>query len=69
MLGLITLDTAQYLRVRGVDTGELVLDDVRVPARNLVGEIGGFRLAIINAIDLSAGRRARDLLDPQLFTM
>jgi hypothetical protein len=30
---------------------------------------GGFRLAIINATDLDAGRRARDILSPNLFTM
>ena len=30
--------------VRGVDTGELILDSVRVPAANMVGEVGGFRL-------------------------
>lgn len=33
--------------VKGVDTGELVLEDVRVPAENVVGEIGGFRLAML----------------------
>jgi alkylation response protein AidB-like acyl-CoA dehydrogenase len=33
--------------VKGVDTGELLLDDVRVPAQNVVGEIGGFRLAML----------------------
>jgi len=33
--------------VRGVDTGELVLSDVRVPADNVIGEIGGFRLAML----------------------
>jgi alkylation response protein AidB-like acyl-CoA dehydrogenase len=33
--------------VKGVDTGELLLDDVRVPAENIVGEIGGFRLAML----------------------
>lgn len=33
--------------VRGVDTGELILDEVRVPAENVVGEIGGFRLAML----------------------
>ncbi len=33
--------------VKGVDTGELILDDVRVPAENVVGEIGGFRLAML----------------------
>ncbi len=33
--------------VRGVDTGELVLEDVRVPAENVIGEVGGFRLAML----------------------
>ncbi len=33
--------------VKGVDTGELLLDDVHVPARNVIGEIGGFRLAML----------------------
>jgi alkylation response protein AidB-like acyl-CoA dehydrogenase len=33
--------------VKGVDTGELLLDAVRVPAENVVGEIGGFRLAML----------------------
>jgi hypothetical protein len=33
--------------VKGVDTGELLLDEVRVPAENVVGEIGGFRLAML----------------------
>ena len=33
--------------VRGVDTGELVLTDVHVPAENVIGEIGGFRLAML----------------------
>src|SRR6476646_5512894 len=28
--------------VKGVDTGELVLDGVRVPPENVIGEIGGF---------------------------
>jgi len=39
--------TDQKMGVKGVDTGELVLDDVRVPAENVVGEIGGFRLAML----------------------
>jgi alkylation response protein AidB-like acyl-CoA dehydrogenase len=39
--------TDDKMGVRGVDTGELILDDVRVPAANLVGEIGGFRLAML----------------------
>ena len=33
--------------VRGVHTGELVLDQVTVPAENVVGEVGGFRLAML----------------------
>ncbi len=33
--------------VRGVDTGELVLEDVRVPPENVIGEVGGFRLAML----------------------
>jgi alkylation response protein AidB-like acyl-CoA dehydrogenase len=33
--------------VRGVDTGELVLDGVRVPPENVIGEVGGFRLAML----------------------
>ncbi len=33
--------------VRGVDTGELVLSDVHVPGENVIGEIGGFRLAML----------------------
>jgi alkylation response protein AidB-like acyl-CoA dehydrogenase len=33
--------------VRGVDTGELVLSEVRVPAENVIGEVGGFRLAML----------------------
>jgi len=33
--------------VKGVDTGELVLDNVHVPAENVIGEVGGFRLAML----------------------
>lgn len=33
--------------VRGVDTGELVLSQVRVPPENVIGEVGGFRLAML----------------------
>jgi len=39
--------TDHKMGVRGVDTGELVLDDVRVPAANVIGEVGGFRLAML----------------------
>ncbi len=33
--------------LRGIDTGELVLDGARVPAENVIGEVGGFRLAML----------------------
>ena len=33
--------------VRGVDTGELLLRDVHVPAENVIGEVGGFPLAMM----------------------
>jgi alkylation response protein AidB-like acyl-CoA dehydrogenase len=33
--------------VRGVATGELLLNDVRVPSANVIGEVGGFRLAML----------------------
>jgi alkylation response protein AidB-like acyl-CoA dehydrogenase len=33
--------------VRGVDTGELLLEGVRVPPENVIGEVGGFRLAML----------------------
>ncbi len=33
--------------VRGVDTGELVLDQVKVPPENVIGEVGGFQLAML----------------------
>ena len=39
--------TDAKMGVRGVDTGELVLDEVRVPAENVIGEVGGFRLAML----------------------
>jgi len=39
--------TDRKMGVKGVDTGELILDSVRVPAGNVVGEIGGFRLAML----------------------
>jgi len=38
--------TDRKMGVRGVDTGELLLNDARVPAANVVGEIGGFQLAM-----------------------
>ena len=49
--------------VKGVDTGELLLDEVRVPAENVVGEIGGFRLAMLGLNSMrpivAAGHRSR----------
>ena len=39
--------TDRKMGVRGVDTGELILEDVHVPAENVVGEVGGFRLAML----------------------
>jgi len=39
--------TDHKMGVRGVDTGELLLGDVRVPAANVIGEVGGFRLAML----------------------
>lgn len=39
--------TDHKMGVKGVDTGELLLDDVKVPAANVIGEVGGFRLAML----------------------
>jgi hypothetical protein len=39
--------TDHKMGVRGVDTGELLLDGVRVPSTNVIGEVGGFRLAML----------------------
>ena len=39
--------TDRKMGVRGVHTGELVLDGVHVPAENVIGEVGGFRLAML----------------------
>jgi alkylation response protein AidB-like acyl-CoA dehydrogenase len=39
--------TDRKMGVRGVDTGELLLDGVRVPPDNVIGEVGGFRLAML----------------------
>ena len=33
--------------VRGIDTGELLLDQVEVPAENVIGDVGGFRAAML----------------------
>jgi alkylation response protein AidB-like acyl-CoA dehydrogenase len=39
--------TDHKMGVRGVDTGELLLDSVHVPDENVIGEVGGFRLAML----------------------
>ena len=39
--------TDHKMGVKGVDTGELILTDVHVPAENVIGEVGGFRLAML----------------------
>jgi hypothetical protein len=39
--------TDKKMGVRGVDTGELLLDGVVVPAENVIGDVGGFRLAML----------------------
>lgn len=45
--GVSVARTDHKMGVRGVDTGELVLDSVRVPPENVIGEVGGFRLAML----------------------
>ena len=45
--GLDVGSVDRKMGVKGVDTGELLLDDARVPAENVIGEIGGFRLAML----------------------
>ena len=39
--------TDKKMGVKGVDTGELILDNVFVPDENVVGEIGGFQLCML----------------------
>ncbi len=45
--GLSVGSIDRKMGVRGVDTGELLLEDVHVPRENVVGEVGGFRLAML----------------------
>jgi alkylation response protein AidB-like acyl-CoA dehydrogenase len=40
-------NTDRKMGVRGVDTGELLLHDVFVPDANVIGQVGGFRLAML----------------------
>ena len=53
--------TDHKMGVKGVDTGELVLDGVRVPAKNVVGEVGGFRLAMLGLNSMRPVVAARGL--------
>ena len=53
--------TDHKMGVKGVDTGELVLDGVRVPAENVVGEVGGFRLAMLGLNSMRPVVAARGL--------
>lgn len=54
--------------VKGIDTGELILEDVRVPAANVIGGIGGFRLCMLglNAMRPIVGARGIGLAEGAL---
>jgi hypothetical protein len=58
----------QACNIPGVSSVQISFHEDRDPAHHSMPP-GGFRLAIINATDLDAGRRARDVLNPSLFTM
>ena len=45
--GLTTPRVDRKMGVKGIDTGELVLDSVRVGPEQVIGEVGGFRLAML----------------------
>ncbi|HSS08566.1 MAG TPA: acyl-CoA dehydrogenase family protein [Acidimicrobiales bacterium] len=45
--GLAVGATDRKMGVRGVDTGELLLDHVLVPDANVIGQVGGFQLAML----------------------
>lgn len=54
--------------VKGIDTGELILEEVRVPAENVIGGIGGFRLCMLglNAMRPIVGARGIGLAEGAL---
>ena len=54
--------------IDGVSSVQISFHEDRDPARHSMPP-GGFRLAVINAASLSAGRLARDRLNANLFTM
>ncbi len=58
----------QALAVPGVSSVQVSFHQDRDASQHSMPP-GGFRLAIINATDLDAGRRARDMLHPSLFIM
>ena len=45
--GLTRPRTDRKMGVKGIDTGEVVLSNVRVPAKNVIGAVGGFRVAML----------------------
>ena len=45
--GVAVGNVDRKMGVKGIDTGELLLDGVRVPSENVIGEIGGFRLCML----------------------
>jgi len=46
MTGVSVARTDRKMGVKGVDTGELLLENVKVGPENIVGGVGGFRLAM-----------------------
>jgi len=66
--GLSIGSTDRKMGVRGVHTGELILDGVRVPGENVVGEVGGFRTAMLelNAMRPVAAARGLGLAEGAL---
>lgn len=47
MKGVSTPRVDRKMGARGVDTGDLVLDNVKVGLDNVIGEVGGFRVAML----------------------
>ncbi|MCL4448523.1 MAG: acyl-CoA dehydrogenase family protein [Actinobacteria bacterium] len=47
--------------VRGVDTGELILTDVEVPPNSVIGDVGGFKLAMLGLNSMRPAVAARGI--------